>query len=53
MAESLTRVLPEVLLERRFWLSTHKDVHGAARLRGVRNWLRELVTTRRDALAPY
>jgi DNA-binding transcriptional LysR family regulator len=54
LAEGLTRVLPEtVLLERRFWLSTHKDVHGAARLRGVRNWLRELVTARKDALAPY
>ena len=54
LAEGLTRVLEgEVLLERRFWLSTHKDVHGAARLRGVHNWLRELVAGASKALAPY
>jgi DNA-binding transcriptional LysR family regulator len=53
LADGLIRVLPEILLERRFWLSTHKDVHGVARLRGVRNWLRDLVAARRDSLAPY
>jgi DNA-binding transcriptional LysR family regulator len=54
LAAGLTPVLADqVLLERRFWLSTHKDVHGAARLRGVRNWLRDLVAERREALAPF
>ena len=54
LAAGLTPVLADqVLLERRFWLSTHKEVHGAARLRGVRNWLRDLVAERREALAPF
>jgi DNA-binding transcriptional LysR family regulator len=48
------RVLPdEVLLERRFWLSTHRDVHDTARGRAVRAWLRDLVAARRDRLLPF
>jgi DNA-binding transcriptional LysR family regulator len=54
MAEGLTRVLAgEVLLERRFWLSTHGDVHETARMRAVRQWLKALVQEKRDALCPY
>lgn len=54
MAEGLTRVLAgQVLLERRFWLSTRAEAHETARMRGVRNWLKELVETRRGWLAPY
>jgi DNA-binding transcriptional LysR family regulator len=54
MAEELVRVLPdEVLLERRFWLSTHRDVHDTARGRAVRAWLRDLVAARRDRLLPF
>lgn len=53
LADGLTRVLAdEVLLERRFWLSTHKDVHATARMLGVRAWLRALVADRRSVLAP-
>jgi DNA-binding transcriptional LysR family regulator len=54
MADGLTRVLAaEVLIERRFWLSTHADVHETARIRAVRRWLVELVASRRPALVPW
>jgi DNA-binding transcriptional LysR family regulator len=53
LAGPLTRLLPaKIRLERRFWLSTHKDVHGTARLRAVRGWLRDLVRTEVERLAP-
>lgn len=53
MAEGMVRVLPEVLLERRLWMSTYADVHDTARMRVVRNWLRQLVQDNLDRLAPY
>jgi DNA-binding transcriptional LysR family regulator len=54
LAAGLTRVLDDVaLLERRFWLSMHKDIHETARMRAVRAWLRELVDARRGDLRPY
>lgn len=54
LAAGLVRVMPErVLIHRRFWLSTHQEVHGAARMRAVRSWLTDLVAARRDVLAPY
>lgn len=54
VASGLTRVLEgEVRLERRFWLSTHSDVHDTARGKAVRNWLRDLVAAQRPALQPY
>ena len=53
LGEGLTRVLPgEVLLERRFWLSTHREVHGTARMRVVRDWLRRLVAAEASRLSP-
>lgn len=54
LAEGLTRVLSQdVLIERRFWLSTHKDVHGAARLRAVRRWVKALCREQAMRLNPY
>ena len=53
MAAGLERVLPVVLIERRFWLSTHREVHDTARLRTVRTWLKTLCAERRDLLTPY
>jgi DNA-binding transcriptional LysR family regulator len=54
MAAGLVRVLPgEVLIERRFWLSTHADVHDTARIRAVRRWLVDLVASRRAELMPW
>jgi DNA-binding transcriptional LysR family regulator len=54
MAEGLARVLPgEVLLERRWWLSTHAEVHDTARMRVVRSWLKALVQDNARRLAPY
>lgn len=43
LAEGLTRVLPDVRLTRRFWLSIHRDVLEVARVRAVRDWLLRLV----------
>jgi DNA-binding transcriptional LysR family regulator len=54
MAHGLQRVLPEhVLLERRFWLSTHREVHETARVRAVRRWLKELVQSCEADLRPF
>lgn len=53
LGEGLVRVLAnEVRLLRRFWISTHRDVAGTARIRAVRNWMKHLVETRRELLWP-
>lgn len=54
MASGLSQVLAgTVLITRRFWMSTHKDVTETARVRAVRDWLRDLVRVRRGVLAPF
>lgn len=53
LAEGLERVLPEVLLERRFWLSTHRELHDTARLRAVRVWVKSLSARNGQRLSPY
>jgi len=54
LAAGLVRVLPDARpIERRFWLSTHRDVHDTARGKAVRGWLRDLVATRRPELLPF
>ncbi|CAN5119742.1 LysR family transcriptional regulator [soil metagenome] len=53
LAEGLERVLPAVLIERRFWLSTHREVHDTARLRAVRGWVKTLCETHAGRLSPY
>lgn len=53
LAAGLVRVLPDVLLERRFWLSTHQEVHATTRMRAVRGWLEELVQHESPTLSPF
>ena len=54
LAEGLVRVLADaVLIERRFWLSTHREIQGSARMRAVTAWLRQLVESERSRLSPY
>jgi len=53
LAEGLERVLPAVLLERRFWLSTHREVHDTARMRAVRTWVKDLCARSVGRLSPY
>lgn len=53
LAKGLVRVLPSVLIERRFWLATHRDVHDTARMRSVRTWLKTLCDARQASLRPY
>ena len=53
LAQGLERVLPEVLLERRFWLSTHRELHDTARLRAVRTWVKSLSARNSESLSPY
>lgn len=54
LAEGLERVLPdEVLLTRRFWISTHQDVADTARIRATRAWIQALVRDKRALLAPF
>lgn len=53
LADGLIRVLPDqVLIERRFWLSTHREVHGTARLKAVRRWIKTLCGQQAHRLAP-
>lgn len=54
LADGLARVLPEeILIERRFWLSTHRDVHDTARLKAVREWVKALCASHAGRLRPY
>jgi DNA-binding transcriptional LysR family regulator len=54
LSDGLERVLQDdVLLERRFWLSTHSEVHDTARLRAVRSWIQDLCEAGRAQLSPY
>jgi DNA-binding transcriptional LysR family regulator len=53
LADGLVRVLPSILIERRFWLSTHRDVHDTARMRTVRTWLKSLCAERQTSLRPF
>lgn len=53
LAEGLERVLPDVLLQRRFWLSTHREVHDTARMRAVRGWVKDLCARSGGRLSPY
>lgn len=53
LAEGLERVLPDVLIQRRFWLSTHREVHDTARLRAVRGWIKALCEANVGSLSPY
>ena len=54
LGEGLERVLADtVLIERRFWLSTHKEVHDTTRLRLVRSWVKRLCQTNNSKLMPY
>ncbi|WP_395651506.1 LysR family transcriptional regulator [Brevundimonas sp.] len=53
LAEGLERVLPDVLIQRRFWLSTHREVHDTARLRAVRGWVKALCEANEALLNPH
>ena len=53
LATGLTRVVPTILLRRRFWVSTLKEVAATARVRAVRGWLQDLVAAQRDELCPF
>jgi len=54
LAGDLMRVLPDqVLIERRFWLSTHREVHDTARLKAVRAWVKTLCREQAARLSPF
>ena len=53
LAEGLVRVAPRVLLQRRFWVSTLREVAASARVRAVRAWLQDLAVTRSRDLRPF
>jgi DNA-binding transcriptional LysR family regulator len=50
LAGDLSRVLPEVSISRRFWISTHREVAATARIRAVRDWLNQLVEAKANLL---
>ncbi len=51
LAGGLTRVLPQITLSRRLWVSTHREVAGTARVRAVRDWLNRLVADKAALLS--
>lgn len=53
LAEGLVRVAPRVLLQRRFWVSTLREVAATARVRAVRAWLQDLAAVRGRELCPF
>lgn len=53
LAEGLARVAPGVLLHRRFWVSTLREVAASARVRAVRAWLQDLAAARGRDLRPF
>ena len=53
MAVGLERVLPKILVTRRFWMSTHHDVSDTARLRALREWIKLVVQNRAGELCPF
>ncbi len=53
LAGDLVRVAPSVLLRRRFWVSTLREVAATARVRSVRAWLQDLAAARGDDLRPF
>jgi DNA-binding transcriptional LysR family regulator len=53
LAGELVRVLPgRVMLQRRFWLNTHRDVQETARMKILTKWLKALVAASRARLLP-
>jgi DNA-binding transcriptional LysR family regulator len=53
LGEGLIHLLPDkITLERRFWLSTHRELHGLSRMRAVRHWLNNLVKSEKARLMP-
>ena len=52
MAEGLVRIVPQVLLHRRFWLSIHADLADTARIRTVTRWIRSLCEDQQSRLNP-
>lgn len=53
MANGLTRILPQILLQRRFWLSIHHDLADTARIRTVTRWIKALCEDQEEQLNPY
>ena len=48
---SLTVVLPEVVIQRTFWIVTHRDTRQLERVRAFRNWLIDTVNRHRSKLS--
>ena len=48
--ERLARVLPEILIQRSFWLATHEDTRHLQRIRLMTDWLLTVVQARQHIL---
>jgi DNA-binding transcriptional LysR family regulator len=48
----LVPVLPEIVIDRSFWLVTHKDNRALERVKAGKAWLQEIVQHDRDILRP-
>ena len=53
-SDGLERILPDdVRLTRTFWISVHRELQESRRIRVVREWLAQTVTSRAAALRPF
>lgn len=48
----LKRILPDVSFQRSYWMITHADTHGVARIAACRTFLSELARDRRSLFLP-
>ena len=53
MAHGLEQVLPHILIERRFWISAHRDIHDTARIKSVVRWIDQLCRAQNARLNPF
>lgn len=47
---ALRQIMPEMVIDRSFWLVTHRDTGQLQRVRAFKTWLHELVSERRATL---
>lgn len=54
MAQGLVRLLPnQILIQRNFWLHSHRDIHNTTRMKTVRRWLKSVTKLNQSELSPF
>ena len=48
----MTRILPDLVAVRTYWMASHAELHDLARLRLLRRWIEALVRSKADIMMP-